>query len=345
MAQAVFPLIPRRRVIGLAFGGVRSARRGVGSDVASSREYRPGDDVGWIDWAASARLSAARADDEFIVRERFADEAPRVIVVCDRRPSLGIGASPLRTLDKPRALLTAIELIGASATAARSLTGYVDFATGEPYWRPPRTEHRAEPHAFERPFRAPADTVSRALEHLGEHRRDLPTQTFVFVLSDFLVPPDERDLAAHARAPLGARAGGRAGPGMGADVPRRRRRLRPVRRSAQRAGRPVFLTRAEAARLRDRNEDALGRPRAHASARSGSSRSSSTTTSRPRCSAPSSAGPTCACSRAGWWRESGGCWSPPRPRSPRRRRRRRRCRRCPPGPPSATASRSRPTRR
>jgi hypothetical protein len=34
--------------------------------------------------------------------------------------------------------------------------------------------------------------VSRALEHLGEHRRDLPTQTFVFVLSDFIVPPDER---------------------------------------------------------------------------------------------------------------------------------------------------------
>jgi uncharacterized protein (DUF58 family) len=190
--SAVFPLVPRRRVIGLAFGGVRSARRGIGSDVASTREYRPGDDVGWMDWAASARQSAARADDEFIVRERFADEAPRVIVVCDRRPSLGIRASQLRPLDKPAALLTAIELIGASAMAARSLTGYVDYATGEPYWRPPRPEHRAEPHTFERPFRAPADTVSRALEHLGEHRRDLPTQTFVFVLSDFLVPPDER---------------------------------------------------------------------------------------------------------------------------------------------------------
>ena len=52
MAAAVFPLVPRRRVIGLAFGGVRSARRGVGSDVASAREYRPGDDVAWMDWAA-----------------------------------------------------------------------------------------------------------------------------------------------------------------------------------------------------------------------------------------------------------------------------------------------------
>jgi len=192
VAHAVFPLIPRRRVIGLAFGGVRSARRGTGSDVASSRAYRPGDQVAWIDWAASARLSSARADDEFIVRERFADEAPRVIVVCDRRPSLGIGASALRSLDKPLALLAVIDLIGASARAARSLTGYVDYATGEPYWRPPRSEHRAEPHTFERPFHAPADSVSRGLEFLGEHRRDLPTQTFVFVVSDFFVPPDER---------------------------------------------------------------------------------------------------------------------------------------------------------
>ena len=70
---AVFPLVPRRRVIGLAFGGVRSARRGIGSDVASTRPYQPGDDLAWMDWAASAKLSAARGEDEFIVRERFAD--------------------------------------------------------------------------------------------------------------------------------------------------------------------------------------------------------------------------------------------------------------------------------
>jgi uncharacterized protein DUF58 len=186
----VFPLIPRRRVLGLAFGGVRSVRRGIGSDVASTREYRPGDDVAWMDWAASAKLSAARGTDEFIVKERFADEAPRVVVLADRRPSMSIPASTLRPLDKPQAMLTALDLIGASAIAARSLTGYLDFAEGEPYWRPPRTEHRAEPGTFERDFGAPDDTVSRGLEFLGEHRRDLPTQAFVFVLSDFVVPPD-----------------------------------------------------------------------------------------------------------------------------------------------------------
>jgi hypothetical protein len=188
----VFPLVPRRRVIGLAFGGVRSARRGVGSDIASTREYHPGDDVAWMDWAASARLSAARGTDEFIVRERFADEAPRVVVLVDRRPSLSIEASPLRRLDKPRAILTALDLIGQSALAARSLTGYLDYAEGEAYWRAPRSEARAEPGLYERGFGAPDETVSLGLEFLGEHRRDLPTQAFVFVLSDYLVPPDLR---------------------------------------------------------------------------------------------------------------------------------------------------------
>src|SRR5205085_6029476 len=117
VVATVFPLVPRRRVIGLAFGGVRSARRGVGSDVASTREYRPGDDVAWMDWAASARLSAARGTDEFIVKERYADEAPRVVVVADRRPSMSITASTFRSLDKPKALLSALELIGDSARA------------------------------------------------------------------------------------------------------------------------------------------------------------------------------------------------------------------------------------
>ena len=38
----------------------------------------------------SARLSAARSEDAFIVRERFADESPRVVVVADRRPAMAL---------------------------------------------------------------------------------------------------------------------------------------------------------------------------------------------------------------------------------------------------------------
>ena len=190
MAAGTFPLIPRRRVIGLAFGGIRSVRRGNGSDVAGSRPYIAGDDVAWIDWAASARLSAARDMDEFIVRELFADESPHVVIVADRSPSMGIGASLLRGLDKPQALRSIIDLIGMSAQAVRSHTGYVDHAEAEVYYRPPRRERFAAPGTFDRPFSAPDNAVSLGLAHLDQHKRDLPTQAFVFVVSDFLVPPE-----------------------------------------------------------------------------------------------------------------------------------------------------------
>jgi len=257
MASGVFPLVPRRRVIGLAFGGIRSVRRGSGSDIAGSRRYVPGDDLAWIDWAASARLSAARDTDEFIVRELFADEAPHVVMVADRRVSMAIGASPMRRLDKPAALGACLRMIGDSARVARSLTGYLDEAEGEaePYWRPPRSEHTAGPETLEdRPFRAPVDTISNGLKHLVQHRRELPTQSFIFVLSDFLVPPDEYPW----RRALEQRwelvpvliqdpVWERSFPDVGALTV-------PYADPASGAVVPVYLTRVEAERLREEHE-------------------------------------------------------------------------------------------
>jgi uncharacterized protein DUF58 len=255
MAAGTFPLIPRRRVLGPAFGGVRSARRGSGSDVAGSREYRIGDNVAWIDWPSSARLSAARDSDEFIVHEMFADESPRVVVVADRRPSMGMRPSALRRLDKPQALLHTVDLIGMSARAARSMTGYVDHAEGDVYWRPPRTDRLAEPGTFERPFHAPDDAVTLGLDHLGRHKRDLPTQAFVFVISDFLVPPELRAwqqalehrwelVPVVVQDPVWERSFPDVG---GITVPYNDAKTRGVV--------PVYLTRKEAARLRAEHEE------------------------------------------------------------------------------------------
>jgi uncharacterized protein (DUF58 family) len=175
-------------VLGLPFGGLHSIRRGLGSDVASSRPYQPGDDVGRIDWNASARLSLARGTEEFVVREHYAEEAPRVVVLGDRRPSMSVFPEGWPWLCKPRALREAAALIGASASAARGLLGALDEAEGVTRWRPPRSEHElveldGSPH-----FTAPEDTVERGLGFLYEQRRDLPAGSFVFVLSDFLAP-------------------------------------------------------------------------------------------------------------------------------------------------------------
>jgi hypothetical protein len=140
--RLTFPLVPRRGVIGISFGAMRSLRRGAGTDIAGSRPYRPGDDMDAIDWAASARLSTARGADEFIVRERFAEEAPRVVVICDRRPAMSCFASPLPWLDKPLAMRNLFELILASAAGAGGFVGYLDQADGETFWRPPQLERR-----------------------------------------------------------------------------------------------------------------------------------------------------------------------------------------------------------
>jgi uncharacterized protein (DUF58 family) len=191
--SATFPLIPRRRVLGLPFGGLHSVRRGLGSDVAGSRPYQPGDDIDKIDWNASARLSLARGSDEFIVREHFAEEAPRVVVLCDRRPSMSVFSDGWPWLRKPEAIGHAATLIGASAVAARGLLGYFDQGDGETFWRPPRTERELGRLDLERPFQAPEDTLASGLRHLAEHRRDLPAGSFVFVLSDFLVTPSRDD--------------------------------------------------------------------------------------------------------------------------------------------------------
>jgi uncharacterized protein (DUF58 family) len=191
--SATFPLIPRRRVLGLPFGGLHSVRRGIGSDVAGSRPYEPGDDIDKIDWNASARISLARGSDEFIVREHFAEEAPRVVVLSDRRPSMSVFSDGWPWLRKPEAIRHAARLIGDSAVAARGLFGYLDEADGDMFWRPPRSERELGQLDLERPFRAPEDTLARGLGHLAQHRRDLPAGSFVFVLSDFLVKPSRDD--------------------------------------------------------------------------------------------------------------------------------------------------------
>jgi hypothetical protein len=194
--ELTFPLVPRRRLIGLAFGSVHSARRGTGSDVASSRPYEVGDDVDAIDWAASAKLSAARGTDEFIVRERYAEEAPRVVIVCDRRPAMELYPPGLPWLSKPKAMFEAGAMIADSTAKARGLIGYLDLAGGDPeqpFWRPPHGQadfwRVKESHLVWPEYQAPPDNLDHAFSFLVPLRRALPAGTFVFVLSDFLERP------------------------------------------------------------------------------------------------------------------------------------------------------------
>jgi uncharacterized protein (DUF58 family) len=186
--EVTFPLAPRRKFAGLPFGGMTSVRRGTGSDIAGSRPYIPGDDAHAIDWAASARLSSAHGADEFIVREYLAEEAPRVVVLSDRRPAMSLFPRPLPWLDKPEAMRQAGGLIVEATLAARGFFGYLDLGGDDPAWVPLRTYHELPEAALGGSFAAPEDNLEQAFRFLAESQPPLPGGTFVFVLSDFLMP-------------------------------------------------------------------------------------------------------------------------------------------------------------
>jgi uncharacterized protein (DUF58 family) len=188
-----FPLIPRDQLIGLSFGTMRSLRRGGGTDVAGSRPYVTGDDIRAIDWASSARFSSAHQSDEFVIRERYAEESPRVVLVCDRRPGMVGFAPPLPWLEKAAAMRRAAELVIQSTLLVGGFVGYLDYAEGDAFWEPPRGGRQLsvlwEQRLPSTTFSAPDDTLEQSLAFLAGRRRAVSAGSFLFVFSDFLPAP------------------------------------------------------------------------------------------------------------------------------------------------------------
>ena len=232
-AELTFPLVPRWRPVGSAFGRLRAARRGIGSSVAGTRPYRPGDDPSLIDWKLSARLSSLRGEADFVVREDFADEAPRLVVLADRSPSMSLYPAELPWLSKPAALEAVWRVVSTTATRELGLAGYLDTADGEG-WFAPRS-------AFL--FDAVATRTGRG--RVGRRRRgrrggvravgaEPPLTAGRDVRLRLLRLPlaaATRGVAARARLPLGPRSGDRPGPDLGAELPAGGRARRAVRRS------------------------------------------------------------------------------------------------------------------
>jgi uncharacterized protein (DUF58 family) len=256
--RATFPLVPKGRMIGLSFGTMRSPRRGTGTDVAGSRPYEPGDDVHAIDWAASARLSSARGSDEFVIRERFAEEAPRVVLVCDRRPGMSAFGPPLPWLDKGAAMRAAAETILDSALLVGGFVGYLDHGGSQAYWVPPRGGRRLAELREDRlrsdEFGAPPDALERAFAHLAEHGRSVTAGSFVFVLSDFLPLPGEDFWLTALEHRWDVVPVVIQDPTWEQSFPRVDGIVVPLRDPADGAGSNVLLTRREAEVRRDANE-------------------------------------------------------------------------------------------
>jgi uncharacterized protein (DUF58 family) len=189
--EAIVPLLPRRRVHGTPLGDMRSGRRGDGAELVGLREYRRGDDPRRLDHRASARASLVRAGEILLVREYYAEEAARVVLVVDRRPSMSLFPENLPWLHKPAAVREIVRLVADSAFEARSPVGCLEVgAGGETEWWPP-ARHPHTSDWLDGDTTAGVDSLTRAFEALSRMPR-LGKGTFVFVVSDFLAPPDEQ---------------------------------------------------------------------------------------------------------------------------------------------------------
>jgi uncharacterized protein (DUF58 family) len=119
-ADAVVPLLPRRRIVGLPFGDARSTRRAGRADPIGSREYRPGDDLRLLDRHATARLSSVGDGDVLIVREHLAEERIGVALMVDPGPTMTLHAPGLPWLRKPDVVDEIERVLAASARHKRS---------------------------------------------------------------------------------------------------------------------------------------------------------------------------------------------------------------------------------
>ena len=257
--------------------GARAAGRATRSP--GRGPYRPGDRRTWIDWRASARLSAARGADEFVVREFFADTAPRVVLAVDRRPRMGSTGRRSRGSTSRRRSTSAVAAIGRATVAEGGELAYVEQRA--PARRSGcRRARRAlvleqRPRArLDRaaPVAAAPRSLERCLDLLVRHALELPRRHASSSSSPTSSTPSRRrQWLAAARAPLGRHAGRRPGPDLGAVVPRRRRRRssRSRRRRPARS-RDVLVQPSRGARARaPANEERLEAHRSAASRRLG----------------------------------------------------------------------------
>src|SRR5690242_19515742 len=193
-SSSLLELEPHVRIIGSLFGSAPSRRRGESDDVVSGRPYQPGDDVRRIDWATSARLSALRDEDHFVVRESYGEEAPFVCFTLDRSPSMALYPREYPWLHKPDAVRLIAEVVALSAGHYHCPLGFLDADN----WQPPSTSTEADEFGRlvdEGGYNRPEETMDSLFGRLRAVEHMLPGGSFVFCCSDFLEVPSERTLA------------------------------------------------------------------------------------------------------------------------------------------------------
>src|SRR4051812_26299740 len=176
----------RRRVEGLFAGEYHSAFKGRGIEFADVREYEPGDDVRSIDWNVTARTGRT-----FI--KRFTEERELTVILAVDLSGSGTFGSSGKSKSR-----TAVELAAVLALAAATnndRVGLLIFTDQVELFLPPRKGRthllRLLRELLNFGPRSRGTDVAGAVDHLS---RMLRKRALVFLVSDFLAPPFEREL-------------------------------------------------------------------------------------------------------------------------------------------------------
>lgn len=173
-----------RRLDGLLRGQYAGLFPGAGTEIAGSREYRPGEDeVRRMDWAVTARTDTPH------VRETIAERELTVWVLVDGTPSMDFGTADVEKRELAVAAVAAVGFL--TAGAGNRLGAEVLLPTG--VRRFPARTGRAHLLGLLRtllaiPRGAPGPTVSLS-DSLTALHRALRRRGLVVVVSDFLDDP------------------------------------------------------------------------------------------------------------------------------------------------------------
>lgn len=178
-----------RRLDGLLQGDHRTLFHGHGLDLADIREYRPEDDVRYIDWNVTARM------DTPFVRQYHEDREITAHFLCDLSPSLDFGTVRARkrgVLEDLVAVLARMLTRHGNRVGAILYDGSVERAIPAGAGRTAvlriLSEIQRSPHLAQAPYTALADLVDAAA-------RTIRRRSLIFVVSDFFSAPGwEREL-------------------------------------------------------------------------------------------------------------------------------------------------------
>jgi uncharacterized protein (DUF58 family) len=184
-------LLVTRKLDGLLQGDHLGLLPAVGSEVAESREYRPGDDVRRMDWPVTARTTVPH------VRQTVADRELETWICLDLSASLDFGTARCEKRDLAVAAAAAVTHL---TVRGGNRTGAV-LATGDGLVRIPARGGRQNAQGMMRRIvetpRAAAGTVTDLAAAVDALNRPPRRRGMAVVISDFLTP----DLVSDAGPP------------------------------------------------------------------------------------------------------------------------------------------------